>query len=631
MGEINYFWSLLLLMRTEDFYNIIDVELDVIIGKYKDDAFLVKNKTIASRKAYALLIWFIEFYGKKPDYVNYITDGDGDSSCDIVFDNYDNQGKRVFYIVQSKWNVLSNCNGQVEKKDILQALNDFDTILSGRKEKVNDKLKSKIAELQEHLKSNGDVKFLFLSLCNWNNEADDNIRHFVNSNRRTKFEQYDINKLKYDYIERNYKKIDPLNPLDNYYNPEESKITLNIQRINAGSGNFMRIEKPFIAYVFLIKPRTIFDLFEKYGFQLFDKNVRNPLIKSEINQEIEQTTIDNPAYFWYYNNGITAISNLIPEVRDQATSIEITGLQVINGAQTVYSIYKAYKEASPTRRDIMDSELLVSLRLLKSGGKDFDLKVTRYTNSQNLINDRDFKANDDVQIRLQQESFSTKYWYEKRRGEFREVPKGVYRVWNGHFANAYLAVVLQDPVSVIENRLQLPRTKIDFLFVSHREHKDGMYERIFNNESSFAKFLVSARLTAIYSYIFGVNNKDSFDSMMYHTVALSRIVLQKYINLKVNAKVNLDNYLISMLVTKEPTMNEAEFIAKVLLYTSNIIYKYYEFNDGLEQYFELLLSRGKFEALKSEMEDMSIDIADIDSIVIPENNNEMEAPSDRLE
>ncbi|MEY3400634.1 MAG: hypothetical protein RLZZ86_237 [Cyanobacteriota bacterium] len=78
----------------------------------------------------------------------------------------------------------------------------------------------------------------------------------------------------------------------------------------------------------LLRPKSIYDLFEKYRFALFYKNVRNPLLQSQF------------------------------------------------------------------------GESLVTLRLLKSGGKDFDLNVTRYTNSQNPVDDRDFCANDDIQIML---------------------------------------------------------------------------------------------------------------------------------------------------------------------------------------------------------------------------------------
>ncbi|HMP32240.1 MAG TPA: AIPR family protein, partial [Saprospiraceae bacterium] len=245
----------------------------------------------------------------------------------------------------------------------------------------------------------------------------------------------------------------------------------------------------FEAYMVLLRPKSIFDLFEKYGFALFYKNVRNPLLQSQFNEEIEKTAVENPAYFWYYNNGITAITYLLPPIGKNAITVNLTGLQIINGAQTVYSIYRAYKNASLTKRIQMDSETLVTLRLLKSGGKDFDLNVTRFTNSQNPVNDRDFCANDDLQIHLQNASYQTPIWYEKRRDEFRETPNGIKKVPNHVFANVYLAYHLQDPVSVIKNYAQRTRTNKDLNFISHRDHKDGLYEKVFNKDTNFEDML----------------------------------------------------------------------------------------------------------------------------------------------
>ena len=601
-------------MLTEDFYKLIDGELSSILEKYKEDTYIKKNKSaINNQKAYALLIWFLDFYGKKSDYSSYITDGDDDSSCDIVFDSLDNQSQRIFYVVQSKWNIASNANKEVEKKDILQALNDFDTIIRGRKEKVNAKLKSKIDELQEHLKQNGEVKFVYLTLSNNNPKADENIKSFLDNHKKTTFEFYDINRIKIDFIERKYKKIDPINPLENYYNPEESKITVEIQRINKSSGNYIRVEKPFEAYVFLIKPKTIFELFEKYGFSLFFRNVRNPLITSDFNREIEQTTIDNPAYFWYYNNGLTAITYLLPdEIRDEATSIELTGLQIINGAQTVYSVYKAYKEASPTKRTIIDSEALITLRLLKSGGRDFDLKVTRFTNSQNPVNERDFRANDDVQVRLQNDFFKTNYWYEKRRGEFRILPEGIMPVSNVIFANAFLAYHLQEPCAVINNFKQEQISNKNLLFVSHKDNKDGLYEKIFNDDSKFEDFLTSFYLFDIIFKRTPVDFENSFSTNLYHLLSLFKIIFTKYAKLKYSDKVNI-NLQIKTLYEE----GNIAVVLKAFTFVNDYLINELKLNQGddsFDKYIDFLTSVSQYEKVKGQLEDIEITVELIEKV-----------------
>ena len=602
-------------MFTKDFYNIIDSELNDLLEKYKDDKFIQKHRNaINNQKSYALLIWFLEFYGKISSYTSFITDGDNDSSCDIVFDKINNYGDKVFYVVQSKWNNAGNSEKESDKDEILKALSDFTTILRGEKEDFNDKLKLKLEELDKHLKENGEVKFIFLALSQYRGGADENIKAFINNDEKIKFEVIDINRIKLDYIDRKYKKIEPLNPLETYQNPEESLIDIEIVQ---GNGR-IEIQKPFEAYMFLLRPKSIYDLFEKYGFALFYKNVRNPLLQSEFNEEIEKTALENPAYFWYYNNGITAITYLLPKIGKKAEKLQLTGLQIINGAQTVYSIYRAYKNASPTKRIQMDSESLLTLRLLKSGGTDFDLNVTRYTNSQNPIYDRDFCANDDIQIKLQNDSYQTKFWYEKRRDEFREVPEGITEVPNYVFANAYLAYHLQDPVSVINNYRQYQETKKDLIFVSHKEHKDGLYEKLFNDKTLFEDMLCSF-------YIFYVIDdtpfvyEDTFKTSLYHILALFKVAFIKYLQSNFNKRINVNKHIISAY-----EKGEKDIILKAFKFINQFVDTQLEVeNNGektTEEMIKFLVKRSHYEKVKDALEDLNISVKDIEDIVLEEGD-----------
>ncbi|MFT5917204.1 MAG: hypothetical protein ACI81T_003719, partial [Bacteroidia bacterium] len=517
-------------MTTTDFYKTIDNELQKLLEKYKNDTYLKKHeKSLVNQKSYVLLIWFLEFYGKKSNYSDFITEGNDDFSCDIVFDGKDKFGERIFYVVQSKWNNERNSQKESSRDEILKALSEFNTVLRGEKNTGNQKLEKKLNELDKHLKENGSVKFIFLSLSEYNGGADKNIKTFIDNDEKTSFEVIDIRRIRTDYIDRVYKKIEPLNPLEKYQNPEESPISIEIAQ---GYNNIIKIEKPFEAYMLLLRPSSIYNLFDKYGFELFYKNVRNPLMQSKFNEQIEKTALENPAYFWYYNNGITAITYLLPAIGKKAEKISLVGLQVINGAQTVYSIYKAYKNASPTKRVQMDSEALVTLRLLKSGGKDFDMNVTRFTNSQNPVQDRDFCANDDVQIRLQNDSYSTGIWYEKRRDEFRNTPKNVRKIPNYVFANAYLAYHLQDPVSVIKNFSQRSRLSKDLNFISHREHKDGMYEKIFNTDTSYEDMLCAFYVFDTVNEVTPFSYQEMFKTNIYHLLALFKVAFTKYLKSK---------------------------------------------------------------------------------------------------
>ena len=147
-----------------------------------------------------------------------------------------------------------------------------------------------------------------------------------------------------------------------------------------------------------------------------------PLPQSNYNQAIVDTLNKKPEMFWYFNNGITAISKMIKPVGFDSQIAELRGLQIINGAQTVYSVYSAYKNANEGQREIMDLETKINLRLIRSNNDDMNLEITRYTNSQKPMEARDFWANDEVQIRLQEESFKKSIGMENA-----EVNLGLYQ------------------------------------------------------------------------------------------------------------------------------------------------------------------------------------------------------------
>lgn len=611
-------------MLTKDFYNIIDAELDAFITKYKDDELIKKHiRDINNQKSYALLIWFLDFYGRISNYSDFITDGENDSSCDIVFDSVNNQGNKVFYVVQSKWNNSDNSGKETNKDEILKALNDFETILRGEKKSINEKLKSKIEELDLHLKANGEVKFIFLSLSQYKGNADENIEAFRNNDVKTKFEVIDISRIRVDYIDRKYKRIDPVNPLETYQNPEESPITIEIVQ----KGGSIKIEKPFEAYMFLLRPRAIWELFKTYGFALFYKNVRNPLFQSQFNSDIENTVTDNPSYFWYYNNGITAITYLLPEIGKKAEKVPLTGLQIINGAQTVYSIYRAYENASRTKRIQMDSEALVTLRLLKSGGKDFDLNVTRYTNSQNPIQDRDFCANDEIQVALQNASYQTNVWYEKRRDEFRETPEGVKEIPNLVFANVYLAYHLQDPVSVIKNYTQRFQTDKNLNFISHKDHKDGLYEKIFNKNTSYEDMLCAFYVfdiiddKALFSY------EDTFKTNLYHLLALFKIAFTKYLRAKYGEKINVNKQIIKIYENEDK-----KIILKTFKFLNQFVEKQVEVSNNEEKTNERMLNflfiLSHYQKIYDILEDTAISTKDIEDIILKDDDEIIEDNKD---
>lgn len=523
-------------MRTEIFYDIIDNELNDIIVKYKDDDILQKHKNDEQKKGYAFLIWFIEFYGQKIHFKNYITEGNDDFSCDIIFSKKNIYGEETFYVIQSKWKNKSNSSKSIEAKEIKATLNDFELISAGnRNNTTNQEFKNQQKRLLAHLENNGEVKFIFVTLGLYNSKAEENINAFRKGDPKTKFEFIDINNIKRQFIEREYKKIKISNPLEFNYNPEETKIKLKIERIADKTGrDLLEFDREPKGYIFIVKPQTIYELFNYFGFSLFFKNVRNPLPSSNYNKQIVETLLKRPSKFWYFNNVITAISKIIPTIGQNASEIEITGLQIINGAQTVFSIFTAYQNATATQREIINNDAQVTFRLIKSSDEDFNLEITKYTNSQNQIYPRDFRSNDEIQVKLQNDFFeNTNIWYEKRRGEFRvksqQLPTDVNIISNELFAQTYLAYKLQDPISAKNKKKQI--------FIKKNEDVEGLYDKIFTLSTAYEDIFVSYIL---FVYVEEKKKeflkKEDFDFLNYatfHFVSLLGLSIQdKYPNYK---------------------------------------------------------------------------------------------------
>lgn len=612
-------------MLTQNFYDIIDHELEKLLVKYQDDEYIKKqSKSLENQKSYGFLIWFLEFYGKKTSYLPYITDGNDDSSCDIIFDNIDIQNKRIFYVVQSKWTTKKKCCQQIDSKDIKLSLDDFGTILRGhRSETKNKNFNKKLLELQQHIENNGEVKFIFLTLCKNNETVADNIKRFLEEYKRTSLEIIDIERIKRDYIEFQYKKIKPNNPLEYKYSPEESIIEIEIERLDKNDGNYIKIDKPFESYIFLIKPRIIYQLFDQYGYSLFFNNIRNPLINSTVNQQIQKTIAENPDYFWYYNNGITAITYLSDDIRKEAKKIQLTGLQIINGAQTVYAIYEAYKNASEIQRKVMDQKSLITLRLLQSGGRDFDLQVTRYTNSQNPVSDRDFHANDEIQQKLQNESFETGIWYERREGEFRQKPDNILILSNIIFADTYLAYYLQEPVTVIKNHEYFKETNKYLIFLSHRENIDGLYEKVFNQNTKFKDMLCSFYLLDLILYLTESSVEQAYQSDLFHILALFKIVFTKYSAKKYGTNIPTTNKIIELFTT-----NQISDLGNIIIFIRQKIEEYFENIDDEQEkaknMYKYITSLSYYERLQEMFESMELNLEEIDSLKSEEKVNQSE-------
>ena len=216
---------------------------------------------------------------------------------------------------------------------------------------------------------------------------------------------------------------------EKYYGEGEQnrkQLKVRIDTVNRGTVLNINTEaynlKNIIDAKYVLTPvSTIFEIYKKSkkeGYPIFDKNIREYLGNRGINKQIYQTLLnkEDRNNFFYYNNGITIICDKINKIKSVkntkndkfSPSIEIENPQIVNGCQTVNSIYEALKNSDETKVEKEYEDTFVMVKILeidRNNNEEEELynNIVKYNNSQNSINEKNFVANNKLFERLQGE------------------------------------------------------------------------------------------------------------------------------------------------------------------------------------------------------------------------------------
>ncbi len=164
------------------------------------------------------------------------------------------------------------------------------------------------------------------------------------------------------------------------------------------------VKEPRLTWYGMASLKELVDLHVKEEKALYEKNIRYYLgsDRSEVNKGIQNTLSQEPQSFFYLNNGITALCSSVA-AKDRTASrrkLNVRGLSIINGAQTVASAAELMKRPNPP--DISKARVMFTLIQADADGT-FGPKVTKARNSQNDLRTANFAAQDPQQERLTQE------------------------------------------------------------------------------------------------------------------------------------------------------------------------------------------------------------------------------------
>lgn len=147
----------------------------------------------------------------------------------------------------------------------------------------------------------------------------------------------------------------------------------------------------------------------------FDENVRVYLKqRTQVNKNIKKTALSaDKKLFFYFNNGVTVTCDKFAYPSGQRSPlVTLTNLQIVNGGQTIHSLFEAFKEKPSSLDDIE-----VLCRIYETTNKEVSTKIAEYTNSQNPVRTRDIRAIDFIQEKLEAELRAKGYFYERKTNQ----------------------------------------------------------------------------------------------------------------------------------------------------------------------------------------------------------------------
>jgi len=149
-------------------------------------------------------------------------------------------------------------------------------------------------------------------------------------------------------------------------------------------------------------------------------------------------------FFFAYNNGLTATASKIEFSNSAITSI--SDLQIVNGGQTMSTIYKSWKDG----KNLDGVHVQIKLTVLHDlENKDvFVSRISRFANTQNKVSNSDFFSNSYYHRRMKELSGKIrvsvdgqitpeKWFYERVRGEYQNEQTFLTQAQKNKFRKQY--------------------------------------------------------------------------------------------------------------------------------------------------------------------------------------------------
>ena len=332
----------------------------------------------------------------------HITDGYHDMGIDAI---YLDETQKQLFVVQSKWR--ESGQGSISQEEMHAFVEGIKRIINFDTDGANPKIQAKKPDIELALTKIGyQIHALFIHTGN------------------TKLNTYATRPLN-DLLSSTNDDVDTLIIFDEILyqdvyaylaqGQESDEITLDDVILT----NWGKIDSPFTAYYGLISAAAIGGWYREYGNRLFAKNIRFYKGNTNVNDGIKRVLLQEPENFFYYNNGVKLLCKAIHRKAKDSTNnatglFMLEGVSLVNGAQTTGSIGAIFAD-SPEQ--VSKAYVMVQIIDLSQTSGETATQITKLSNTQNRIDNRDFAALDPIQEKIRQELSFSHYEYLYKGGD----------------------------------------------------------------------------------------------------------------------------------------------------------------------------------------------------------------------
>jgi hypothetical protein len=136
----------------------------------------------------------------------------------------------------------------------------------------------------------------------------------------------------------------------------------------------------------------------------------------------------------------------------------MSNVQIVNGGQTSNALFEAYQQ-NPEKID----GVVLLVRIYETRDREISIHIAESTNSQTPIKSRDLRANDFIQRQLEETFRDMEYYYERKRGQYRNQPRE-QRIDLMAAAQAYLAYYLEQPEVAKKDKARIVGDQYEDIF-----------------------------------------------------------------------------------------------------------------------------------------------------------------------